>query len=114
LFAAAGAEGTGASGLAAGAETMQIPPRSTEVYKRDDGEGNWAWRMWHFLCSPLAPADEPRPGFGDTFADRGRGLMFCGRRSRNRLQDAYAEQTGFSLGAIGLSGCVQICASVST
>jgi hypothetical protein len=29
------------------------------------------WTIWHFHCSPLAPETEPRPGFGDTAAERG-------------------------------------------
>src|SRR6185437_9630284 len=37
-------------------ETMIDRGRSTEVYKRDDGEGRLIWKMWHFHCSPL-----PRP-----------------------------------------------------
>jgi ketosteroid isomerase-like protein len=47
--------------------------RETSVYRRDDGHGNPVWKMWHFHASPLAPVDEPRPGFGDTAADRGHG-----------------------------------------
>jgi hypothetical protein len=39
--------------------------RATEIYHRDDGAGNPKWTMWHFHCSPLAPADEPRPCFSD-------------------------------------------------
>jgi len=46
--------------------------RETSVFRRDDGEGNRVWRIWHFHCSPLAPEDEPRPGFGDTARERGR------------------------------------------
>jgi ketosteroid isomerase-like protein len=47
--------------------------RETSVFRRDDGAGNRVWRIWHFHCSPLAPEDEPRPGFGDTARERGRG-----------------------------------------
>ena len=44
--------------------------RSTEVYQRNDGSGNRAWKMWHFHCSATAKEDEPRVPFGDTFASR--------------------------------------------
>ena len=47
--------------------------RATEVYQRDDGEGNPVWKMWHFHCSPMPPADEERPGLGGTPAERGLG-----------------------------------------
>jgi len=45
--------------------------RETVVFRRDDGRGNRTWKIWHFHCSPLAPLDEPRPGFGDTAGERG-------------------------------------------
>jgi ketosteroid isomerase-like protein len=45
--------------------------RETAVFRRDDGRGNREWKIWHFHCSPLAPETEPRPGFGDTAAERG-------------------------------------------
>lgn len=32
--------------------------RSTEVYKRDDGQGGPEWKMWHFHCSPRPTDDE--------------------------------------------------------
>jgi hypothetical protein len=32
--------------------------RSTEIYKRDDGQGNPEWKMWHFHCSTRPPDDE--------------------------------------------------------
>jgi hypothetical protein len=54
---------------------MPVTPfriRSTEVYQRDDGAGNAAWKMWHFHCSPTAAENEPRMPFGDTFASRGK------------------------------------------
>ena len=54
-------------------EVTRFPIRATEVYKRDDGEGNPVWKMWHFHASPLPPADEPRPSVGDTRAERGLG-----------------------------------------
>jgi SnoaL-like domain len=61
--------------LAPGLEVPGIPTtafriRSTEVYQRDDGEGNRCWKMWHFHCSRTAPEDEPRLPFGDTYASR--------------------------------------------
>lgn len=46
--------------------------RETTVLRRDDGQGGRSWKIWHFHCSPLAPEHEPRPGFGDTAAERGR------------------------------------------
>lgn len=45
--------------------------RATECYRRDDGNGNAEWRMWHFHCSPAPDADDPRPAFEDTARDRG-------------------------------------------
>jgi len=45
--------------------------RSTECYLRDNGAGEATWKMWHFHCSPLPVADEPRPAFGDTARSRG-------------------------------------------
>lgn len=45
--------------------------RSTECYRRDDGNGNPEWRMWHFHCSPAPDADDPRPAYGDTARERG-------------------------------------------
>jgi hypothetical protein len=49
--------------------------RSTEVYKRDDGEGRPEWRMWHFHCSTRPPDDEvpPTKTERDTTAARGLG-----------------------------------------
>jgi ketosteroid isomerase-like protein len=52
-------------------ETVRFRFRETVVLRRDDGRGNRVWKIWHFHCSPLAPLDEPRPGFGDTAAERG-------------------------------------------
>jgi hypothetical protein len=68
---ATGAEGTAAVQLEAPPEPVTYRFRSTEIYHRDDGEGNAEWRMWHFHCSLLAPEDEPRPAFGDTVRSRG-------------------------------------------
>jgi hypothetical protein len=49
--------------------------RTSEIYKRDDGAGNPVWKMWHYHCSPLPAADEPRPAFGDTISSRGLGVV---------------------------------------
>lgn len=71
-FRNTGEEGTGAEMLPGGVdEPILVRWRATEVYVRDDGNGNPVWKMWHYHCSPLAPEDEPRPAFGDTFAQRG-------------------------------------------
>jgi hypothetical protein len=51
-------------------DTVRVRFRETVVFRRDDGQGNPVWKIWHFHCSPLAPASEPRPGFGDTAAQR--------------------------------------------
>lgn len=55
-------------GLAIG-KTVRM--RSTEIYHRDDGEGNAEWRMWHFHASQLPDPDETRPPFDDTSRSRG-------------------------------------------
>ncbi len=55
------------------AEVTPFLLRATEVYQRDDGEGNPVWKMWHFHCSPLPPDDEGRPAFDDTTKSRGLG-----------------------------------------
>jgi ketosteroid isomerase-like protein len=57
-------------------DVIDVRFRETSVFRRDDGHGNPQWRIWHFHCSPLAPEDEPRPGFGDTAAERGTGPAF--------------------------------------
>jgi hypothetical protein len=49
--------------------------RSTEVYKRDDGDGNPRWTIHHFHCSTMAPMDKVRQPFGDTYASRGVGYL---------------------------------------
>lgn len=68
---AVGRSGTGASNLqTTGSSVVPFRVRTTEVYHRDDGEGDPIWTMWHFHCSPSAPEDEPRPGFNDTFTNR--------------------------------------------
>jgi hypothetical protein len=49
--------------------------RSTEVYKRDDGQGNPVWTMWHFHCSSR-PDDDAVPDAKtekDTASARGLG-----------------------------------------
>ena len=53
-------------------DQVQFRFRETCILRRDDGEGNRVWRIWHFHCSPLAPEDEPRPCFRDTARERGR------------------------------------------
>lgn len=45
--------------------------RATEVYVRDDGDGDADWRMWHFHASAIAPPAAPRPVFGDSAEQRG-------------------------------------------
>ena len=57
--------------LPAPGEIVTDRGRSTEVYKRDDGEGRPIWKMWHFHCSPLPPVAAVRPGFTDTAQSRG-------------------------------------------
>jgi SnoaL-like domain len=41
----------------------RIPFRTTEVFVREDHQGNPVWKMWHFHCSPHAPEGERRMGF---------------------------------------------------
>jgi hypothetical protein len=41
----------------------RIPFRATEVFVREDHQGNPVWKMWHFHCSPHAPDGERRMGF---------------------------------------------------
>lgn len=82
-----GAEGTGTDSWRVGDEADptaydQARVRATEIYQRDDGEGNPVWKMWHFHASPLPAADEPRPGFGDTSSERGLGGIPCGTPER--------------------------------
>jgi hypothetical protein len=71
----AGREGTGTASLELGedAASVTLHVRSTEVFQRDDGNGNPLWRMWHFHGSLEAAQDEPRPGFGDTYESRDLG-----------------------------------------
>lgn len=52
-------------------EVIRFRFRETTVLRRDDGRGKAVWKIWHFHCSPLAPEHEPRPGFGDSAAERG-------------------------------------------
>lgn len=72
---AAGSEtGWGAGNLEIGKRgepPLGIRFRETSIARRDDGEGNAVWKLWHFHCSPAAPADEERPGVGDTWDGRG-------------------------------------------
>ena len=54
--------------------------RSTEVYKRDDGEGGKEWRMWHFHCSTRPEREIPPPKTAqDTSRARGLGNTPYGR-----------------------------------
>jgi hypothetical protein len=69
----AGEDGTGSATWEMQADPDDNRIRATEIYQRDDGDGNPVWKMWHFHCSPLPAADEPRPGFGDTGRERGLG-----------------------------------------
>ena len=68
---AIGSGGTGVSSLSTGGTTVPFRFRETSVYRRSGGASGESWKMWHFHCSPLAPEDEPRPGFGDTWIGRG-------------------------------------------
>ncbi|HEY6418070.1 MAG TPA: nuclear transport factor 2 family protein [Candidatus Binataceae bacterium] len=43
-------------------ETLKMPFRTTEVFVREDHEGNPVWKMWHFHASPHAPEGEARMG----------------------------------------------------
>jgi hypothetical protein len=66
--------GWGASNAEASPDEMtEIRFRETSVLRRDDGEGNAEWKIWHFHCSVNAPIDEVRPGFDDTWASRNNG-----------------------------------------
>ncbi|SHK97391.1 hypothetical protein SAMN05443637_115120 [Pseudonocardia thermophila] len=70
-----GSSGTGSATWRTeqGVEYDPFGLRATEIYQRDDGDGNPVWKMWHFHCSPMPPADEPRPGLGGTRQERGLG-----------------------------------------
>ncbi|MCP9950916.1 YybH family protein [Actinomadura madurae] len=48
--------------------------RSTEVYKRDDGEGRPEWKMWHFHCSTRPADDEVPPAKTEKDTAEARGL----------------------------------------
>jgi ketosteroid isomerase-like protein len=48
--------GTDSSGLMK-PDPEPVVFRVTEVYRRDDGNGNPIWKIWHFHASPVAPAD---------------------------------------------------------
>jgi ketosteroid isomerase-like protein len=72
-MAAVGEAGTGSATWDMQSDPDDNRLRATEIYQRDDGDGNQVWKMWHFHASPLPAADEPRPAFGDTGAERGLG-----------------------------------------
>jgi hypothetical protein len=57
------ASGTGSSALKADESVTSFRFRGTEVYVREDAEGNPVWKMWHCHYSPCAPEGEPHPGF---------------------------------------------------
>lgn len=78
-FVVRSSEGSGSATLDAtlplyerAGDTVRVRFRETVVLRRDDGHGHRVWKIWHFHASPLAPEHEPRPGFGDTAAQRGR------------------------------------------
>ena len=55
-------------------ETVAKPDqylRTTEIYQRDDGDGNPEWKIWHFHCSETAAMDHIRQPFGDSYESRG-------------------------------------------
>lgn len=48
------------------ADTDQVfGSKATEIYHRDDGNGQPDWKMWHFHSSALQPDGESRPAFDD-------------------------------------------------
>jgi ketosteroid isomerase-like protein len=49
---------------------LDIYFRETSVFRRDDGNGNPVWKIWHFHCSPMSSIDEQRPGFEDSWRGR--------------------------------------------
>lgn len=69
-----GASGTGsATWELAEDDYTNFRIRATEIYQRDDGEGNPVWKMWHFHTSPMPDGDEERPGVGGSQNQRGIG-----------------------------------------
>lgn len=69
---AVGEAGTGSSTWEM-KEASENYMRATEIYERNDGNGNPEWKMWHFHASPLPPKDEERPCEGGTLQERGLG-----------------------------------------
>ncbi|HVA77126.1 MAG TPA: nuclear transport factor 2 family protein [Candidatus Binataceae bacterium] len=57
--------GSAESGMALPTEPMSMHFRGSEVYVRKDDSGPKNWKMWRCHYSPHAPANEPRPAFGD-------------------------------------------------
>ncbi|MCW2523481.1 MAG: hypothetical protein JWO63_1816 [Frankiales bacterium] len=51
--------GTGSTGLMV-PDAEPVVFRVTEVYRKDDGQGNPNWKIWHFHASPIASPDLPR------------------------------------------------------
>jgi hypothetical protein len=71
-----GESGTGSATWESNSDLDEYDPfglRATEIYQRDDGNGNPVWKMWHFHCSPTPGPDEQRPGLGGTRNERGLG-----------------------------------------
>src|SRR5262249_53862911 len=80
-FAVTSDEGSGSAVLDAAAGhcgrgdgLVRARSREACVSRGDAGPGSRQWKIWHFHCSPLAPLDEPRPGFGDTGRSREVGV----------------------------------------
>jgi hypothetical protein len=51
--------GTGSTGLMT-PDSEPVVFRVTEVYRKDDGQGNPIWKIWHFHASPIAGPEMPR------------------------------------------------------
>lgn len=43
--------------------TLTVPFHGTDVCVKEDENGEPNWKMWHFHCSPQAPAGSRKPGF---------------------------------------------------
>lgn len=71
----AGVGGTGSATWEIGdaSEITWSNIRCTEIFERDNGDGDPVWKMWHFHASPMPDVNEPRPAFGDTRTERGLG-----------------------------------------
>jgi ketosteroid isomerase-like protein len=77
-------EVSGDLGYAVGEATYHLPDREptvirfTEIYRREDGDGNPVWKMWYFHCSTASDFDAPRPPFLDSYNERGVGQVPTG------------------------------------